>query len=115
MSEQPNKPDGVEVQQVRVYYSRESGEVIHVHTLVVVPGERLEEDDIRQEMSVLEESLRERHESELEYLIVDEADLQRMGHPGFRTAVDVSTKRLLFQDVSTTENENRAESTDVNG
>lgn len=96
MKEQPSGPEGtLQVQQIRVYYDPESGDIVHVHQLVAMADESLDERRIDDEMRAFEESLRERHPTALEYLIVDEASLQEAVSPEVNLKVDVSAKRLV--------------------
>lgn len=96
MTEQPSGPEGtLQVQQIRVYYDPESGQIVHVHQLVAIADEPLDERRINEEMTAFEESLRERHAAALEYLIVDEALLQEAVSPAVNLRVDVPEKRLI--------------------
>jgi hypothetical protein len=96
MQEQPSGPEGtLQVQQIRVYYDPESGDIVHVHQLVAMADETLDERRIDDEMTAFEQSLRERHATALEYLIVDEALLQEAISPEVNLKVDVSARRLI--------------------
>jgi hypothetical protein len=91
------------VQEVRVYYDPITGDIIHIHELVGIdegvgtPGFLREGTRITEEMTAFEESLRERHQSNLEYLVVDETSLQDLASDDhFR--VDVVEQRLIRDD-----------------
>jgi hypothetical protein len=96
MSDQPVGPGGaLQVLQIRVYYDPASGDIVHVHRLVASADDSLDERRIDEEMSAFEESLRERHPTALEYLVVDEASLQEAVGPEVNLKVDVTAKRLV--------------------
>jgi hypothetical protein len=96
LENQPAGPEGLKVEQVRVYYDPESGEVLHVHQLVSPPGEELESERVEDEMRVFEESLRQRY-PDIRYLTMGEADLPKFGE-GIR--VDVEQGRLVAVEAS---------------
>ena len=95
MSKQPRSPEGLKVHQIRVYYDPSSGNVVHVHQLVTPPGESLNEQRIAEEMNIFEKTLRQRHDIGLEYLVIDESELQRASGPEGNLRVDVPAKRLI--------------------
>jgi hypothetical protein len=88
--------------QIRVYYDRDSGDIVHVHKLVAAAAESLDDQRVDEEMSSFEESLRQRHPAEagaaIDYLVVDEAALQEAVDPRVRLRVDVAARRLVPDD-----------------
>jgi hypothetical protein len=100
VTEQPRPPEQPQPQEIRVYYSPETGEVVHVHTLVT-PGQYIDSKRIAEEFSPWEESLRERHQSPLEYLTMQGAELRELIRPGIAIRVDVEAKRLVETELPT--------------
>ena len=90
-SDEPAIPDGLKIEQVRVYYDPGSGDVMHVHQLVSAPGEELDSRRVEDEMKVFEEAVRQRH-GDVDYLVVEAADLQGSGES---MKVDVEQRRLV--------------------
>jgi hypothetical protein len=98
--EHPGAPEQPRPQEIRVYYSPETGEIVHVHALAT-PGQDLDRKRVAEELSPLEASLRERHQRSVEYLTVEEADLRELTRPGIEIRVDVETKRLVGTELPT--------------
>ncbi|MFE6160459.1 hypothetical protein ACFQ7F_16280 [Streptomyces sp. NPDC056486] len=99
MTQQPGgSGQDLRVLQVRVYYDRNSGDIVHVHQLAAAPAEEFDDQRIREEMTSFEESLRQRHPAELDYLVVDETSLDEAVSPDVNLKVDVVAQRLIRDD-----------------
>jgi 2-phospho-L-lactate transferase/gluconeogenesis factor (CofD/UPF0052 family) len=95
VSGEPAVPDGLRIEQIRVYYLG-SGDVVHVHQLVSAPGEELDSQRVEDEMKIFEEAVRQRY-GDVEYLVVEATDLQTSGES---IKVDVEQRRLVRAETS---------------
>jgi hypothetical protein len=93
-SDQPATPEGLKIEQARVYYDPRSGAVVHVHQLVSAPGEELDSRRMEAEMQAFEEAVRQRH-GDVEYLVVDAADLPLLRQS---TRVDLQQRKLVLSE-----------------
>lgn len=100
MSEVPLDPDGLSIQQTRVYYDRASGQVVHIHSLVTPPDEELDAERVEEEMAEFARALADRHERDLGFIVVDEAELLDASSPNLDLFVDTETKRISGKPAS---------------
>ena len=100
MDEQLSGP-GTEsqVKEVRVYYDPKSGDIVHVHQLLVPKGESIDAERIEEEMGIFEASLRQRHSRQLAHIVVDQEAFERSVSPEVTLSVDVASHALVSQDM----------------
>jgi hypothetical protein len=69
---------GLRVPEIRVYYDTASGDVMHIHRLVVVPGQE-GDDRLRGGVEAFDQWLRSQYDGELDFLSVSESDIPSEG------------------------------------
>ena len=79
---------GMQVTATRVYFDTASGEAVHVHRIVVGPGQEVD-DELRRGAEAFDEWLRSQHRAELDFLEVDESDM-----PEGPISVDITSRTL---------------------
>ena len=83
------------VVETRVYYDPDTGEVVHLHSLMAHPSDRLGQRRIREEMATFEESLAVRHDRPLASLKLTAEEASRVLLPGVRLRIDVRDGTLI--------------------
>lgn len=87
------------VVETRVYYDPDTGDVVHLHSLMAHPSDRLGERRIREEMATFEESLAVRHDRPLASLKLTAEEASRVLLPGVRLRIDVRDGTLIADHV----------------
>jgi len=81
--------------EIRVYYDPDTGNIVHVHSLVVAAGDELDDERIAEELAAFETSLTQRHGQQLGHIIADEAALAESISPTVNLRVDTESRRLV--------------------
>jgi hypothetical protein len=93
MTEQPRGQEEGTLRQLRVYYDARTGELLHVHRYVAHAG--TEDELVADRMDAFAQTLGEHRAEEVQYLVVDEADLLGVSGQGVTISVDVEAKALM--------------------
>ncbi|WP_224049383.1 hypothetical protein [Arthrobacter sp. NicSoilB4] len=104
MDETPQAPEELDVIWTRLFYDPESGQVVHMNTLVSPHGAGLDQKRIDQEAKSLEDAVAQRYEKTLKSVdISDEKILTRTLESNTAFKVDPETGQLVFEEVEATE------------
>lgn len=82
---------GLGIAETRIYYDAATGEVVHIHRLIMGAGHRLGDAQRDVVVEPFDSGIRQNYPGELAYLVVDEDDLRGDG----RLLVDVASRRLV--------------------
>jgi hypothetical protein len=83
---------GRKIAQTRVYFKVSTGEAVHIHRLAAAVDETGEEKHLRDAVDLFDRWVRNKHDEELEYIAVDETDIDHEG-PIY---VDLNSRSLSF-------------------
>jgi hypothetical protein len=92
MTEQPRGQEEGTLRELRVYYDARTGELLHVHRYVADAG--TEDELVADRMDAFAQALGEHRPEEVQYLVVDEADLLGVSGQDVTISVDIQAKAL---------------------
>lgn len=90
----PGEAAPLQTVEIRVYYDPDTGDIVHVHSLVAV-GDELADERIADELAAFESSLAQRHGRQLGHIVADEATLAESVSPAVTLRVDTESRRLV--------------------